>query len=108
MTNTEKAIVWFEGLWLAAESYGNPNAARNASDEALRAQAARPAASDGWVKCRERMPEDERKVVISDGIKCLLASWNERDDVWDKGRNYVPRESVTHWISLPALPEEAE
>lgn len=60
---------------------------------------------DGWIKCSERMPENMDTVIISNGIDRGQGWWD--GDSWQSWSRYdsVPDE-VTHWMSLPAAPEQ--
>jgi hypothetical protein len=55
-----------------------------------------------WVKCSENLPHDVNYVITSNGLDIGQAWWDgerwfERDPV---------AEGVTHWMPLPAAPEE--
>jgi hypothetical protein len=60
---------------------------------------------DGWIKCSERMPENMDTVIISNGIDRGQGWWG--GDSWQSWSRYdsVPDE-VTHWMPLPAAPEQ--
>lgn len=61
-----------------------------------------------WIKCSERMPEDFTDVLVTDGsyveIMTLLT-----DGSWlvllEEGSTCVSVNNITHWMSLPKLPE---
>ncbi|EFL6449048.1 DUF551 domain-containing protein [Escherichia coli] len=60
---------------------------------------------DGWIKCSERMPENMDTVITSNGIDRGQGWWD--GDSWQSWNSYdsVPDE-VTHWMPLPAAPEQ--
>ncbi|MGQ6389025.1 DUF551 domain-containing protein, partial [Serratia sp. IR-2025] len=68
-----------------------------------------PANQDGWVACRERMPDsDETKPIAIYTGKCLgqgmfVATYDEDGffDYWEGGEII----GVTHWMPLPPAPE---
>lgn len=64
-----------------------------------------PLIQDGWVACSERMPEGMKDVHISNGYDVGQGWWD--GDTWQTQHDYysVPGE-VTHWMPLPAAPQQ--
>lgn len=62
---------------------------------------------DGWIKCSERMPEEnpEKQVLAcfkGDDISTLYYF----EGRWDDAYGIVPiRQDVTHWMPIPAAPK---
>lgn len=66
-----------------------------------------PVTPDGWVACSERMPEGMTDVHISNGHDVGQGWWD--GDTWQTQHDYysVPGD-VTHWLSLPAAPQQED
>ncbi|HAT3816457.1 TPA: DUF551 domain-containing protein [Citrobacter freundii] len=64
-----------------------------------------PAAQDGWIPVSERMPEGMTDVHISNGHDVGQGWWD--GDTWQTQHDYysVPGD-VTHWMPLPAAPQQ--
>lgn len=65
----------------------------------------------GWIKCSERMPDDEQHVIIfCDGAFVLNAQYRDGEffDVVRDGDEFFETSSrgVTHWMPLPAAPQQ--
>lgn len=62
-------------------------------------------ADEGWVACSERMPEGMTDVHISNGHDTGQGWWD--GDIWQTQHDYysVPGD-VTHWMPLPAAPQQ--
>lgn len=60
---------------------------------------------EGWVACSERMPEGMTDVHISNGHDVGQGWWD--GDTWQTQHDYysVPGD-VTHWMPLPAAPQQ--
>lgn len=80
-----------------------------------------PVITDGWVACSERMPEEDSYVVAAElgsgNIYAAVASWflhgrfNLMEDGisasnYDGGACIEMNLSVTHWMPLPAAPQQ--
>lgn len=83
--------------WSAAMLQGAENAESTSGNS--------PVIPDGWVACSERMPEGMTDVSISNGHDVGQGWWD--GDVWQSQHDYysVPGE-VTHWMPLPAAPQQ--
>ncbi|MCH0685641.1 DUF551 domain-containing protein [Escherichia coli] len=82
----------------------------NAIDACRAAMQAEPVSAayklpDGWIKCSERMPENMSTVIVSNGTDIGHMWWD--GDNWTSWHrcDSVP-EDVTHWMPLPAAPEQ--
>ena len=67
--------------------------------------------SDGWVKCSERLPEQDTLVLVADISAGVYAAWLNRNGRWTKGDSDGYSWSVdgtTHWSNLPSPPEKTE
>ncbi|MBX6982934.1 DUF551 domain-containing protein, partial [Providencia rettgeri] len=56
-----------------------------------------------WVKCSDKMPEtDVRVMAVWNGMPTILCLFS-RTGLWDDGDFYscIPLEDVTHWMPLP-------
>ncbi|HBD2214177.1 TPA: DUF551 domain-containing protein [Escherichia coli] len=64
-----------------------------------------PVTPDGWISCRERMPDKLIPVMVmyEDG-EMWSAMWN--GNRWDDGTEYPDPHSVTHWREMPAAPQQ--
>ncbi|POT26583.1 hypothetical protein C3433_13375 [Citrobacter freundii] len=64
-----------------------------------------PAIPDGWVACSERMPEGMQTVITSNGFDIGQAWWD--GEGWNSFdcHDVVPG-AVTHWMPLPAAPQQ--
>ncbi|MCE7360799.1 DUF551 domain-containing protein [Klebsiella pneumoniae] len=63
-----------------------------------------PAAVPGkWIPVSERLPDEGDHVLVSDGVG-MEVSWI-RGREWKKLR-HIYSEDVTHWMPLPAAPQE--
>lgn len=68
-----------------------------------------------WVSVTERLPESvDDDVLVTDGEGCAVGFWREDAKAWDstdfgwlENRSEPPCgiHTVTHWMSLPPLPE---
>ncbi|MDA5091456.1 DUF551 domain-containing protein [Klebsiella quasipneumoniae subsp. quasipneumoniae] len=64
-----------------------------------------PAQRQGWIPVSERLPDEGDHVLVSDGVG-MEVSWI-RGREWKKLR-HVYSEDVTHWMPLPAAPQEGK
>ncbi|KPO09803.1 hypothetical protein ACU62_12670 [Escherichia coli] len=70
-----------------------------------------PVTPDGWISCSERMPDDGQHVIIlCDGAFVLYAQYRDSEffDVVRNGEEFFETQSrnVTHWMPLPAAPQQ--
>jgi hypothetical protein len=67
-----------------------------------------------WIFGEERIPQNDRHVLVTDGRQCFVAYFEDVD--WVDAQTFDPFETrITHWMELPELPrrertpqEEAE
>lgn len=64
-----------------------------------------PAQSKGWIPVSERLPDEGDHVLVYDGVG-MEVSWI-RGREWKKLR-HIYSEDVTHWMPLPAAPQEVK
>ena len=60
-----------------------------------------------WIKCTERMPEEEEFVLVSDGEFQEVSYWycpNNKTIHWATDFCMIP----THWMPLPEMPNELD
>lgn len=67
-----------------------------------------PVIPDGWVACSERMPEENAEQEV---LACFkggdISTLYYFEGRWDDAYGIVPiRQDVTHWIPLPAAPQQ--
>lgn len=76
---------------------GEPGKARKLIEDA-------PAVQQ-WISVKDRLPEDEKKVlcILDDGFLCIL-EWCSWDWLWNDGHNVYAEKDVTHWMPLPQPP----
>lgn len=65
-------------------------------------------APDGWVACSERMPEENAEQEV---LACFkggdISTLYYFEGRWDDAYGIVPiRQDVTHWMPLPAAPQQ--
>ena len=65
-----------------------------------------------WISVKERLPVKQYRVIVRTGHNLVTTGWRsyhvdvKGGELWevDEAHNY--RNDVTHWMSLPNLPEE--
>ncbi|HIH9251030.1 TPA: DUF551 domain-containing protein [Enterobacter ludwigii] len=67
-----------------------------------------PVIPDGWVACSERMPEENAEQEV---LACFkggdISTLYYFEGRWDDAYGIVPiRQDVTHWMPLPAAPQQ--
>lgn len=67
-----------------------------------------PVTQDGWVACSERMPEENSEQEV---LACFkggdISTLYYFEGRWDDAYGIVPiRQDVTHWMPLPAAPQQ--
>lgn len=91
--------------------------AKNAAWLAWQARAAMvnsPVIPDGWVICSERMPESNEYVLVCNGVWVGMGMYNNAEhfedcERWqDEHGEFIDllHHPVTHWMPLPAAPQE--
>ncbi|EBU6514807.1 DUF551 domain-containing protein [Salmonella enterica subsp. enterica serovar Weltevreden] len=71
-----------------------------------------PVIPDGWISCSERMPEDEQEVIVHNKLGYRYVSYfDEHSGLFFDMRggnqmNCIEHILVTHWIPLPAAPQQ--
>lgn len=55
-----------------------------------------------WIKCSDRMPNRNERVLCYNGEVLFESVW---DEIWQDGQNYWELENVTHWMPLPQPPD---
>lgn len=71
-----------------------------------------PVTPDGWIKCSERMPEDEQEVLTRNRMgHCFVSFFDEHsglffDRVDVAAACCIEHILVTHWMPLPAAPQQ--
>ncbi|EAS4433613.1 DUF551 domain-containing protein [Salmonella enterica] len=67
---------------------------------------------DGWISCSERMPEDEQEVIVHNKLGYRYVSYfDEHSGLFFDMRggnqmNCIEHILVTHWMPLPAPPQQ--
>ncbi|HAS1025864.1 TPA: DUF551 domain-containing protein [Enterobacter cloacae] len=65
---------------------------------------------DGWVACSERMPEEgDDMIVFTDDIVMSGVSYSKKKGFYLQALGYdddEPVDNVTHWMPLPAAPQQ--
>ena len=71
-----------------------------------------PVIPDGWVACSEQMPEDEQEVIVQNKMGYRYVSYfDEHSGLFFDMRggnqmNCIEHIFVTHWMPLPAAPQQ--
>ncbi|ECC1663568.1 DUF551 domain-containing protein [Salmonella enterica subsp. diarizonae] len=71
-----------------------------------------PVTPDGWISCSERMPEDEQEVIVQNKLGYRYVSYfDEHSGLFFDMRggnqiNCIEHILVTHWMPLPAAPQQ--
>ncbi len=98
-------------LWEETEILNKAIDACKAACRAAMLQGAEPVSKrdelpEGWVACSERMPEQfvEALVCTEDGSR-YVAALNQSMN-WDDGDFFDDIQYVTHWMPLPAAPQQ--
>lgn len=99
------------GDWLYDDPIALAAAIRKGPDMPL-ASGNSPATPDGWIKCSERMPEDEQEVLTRNRMgHCFVSFFDEHsglffDRVDVAAACCIEHILVTHWMPLPAAPQQ--
>ncbi|EAQ5800836.1 DUF551 domain-containing protein [Salmonella enterica] len=98
--NNEEAEIFVDGYNAAMQSFGNSE------------QLNSPVTPDGWISCSERMPEDEQEVIVHNKLGYRYVSYfDEHSGLFFDMRggnqmNCIEHILVTHWMPLPAAPQQ--
>jgi len=71
-----------------------------------------PVVPDGWVACSEQMPEDEQEVIVQNKMGYRYVSYfDEHSGLFFDMRggnqmNCIEHIFVTHWMPMPAAPQQ--
>lgn len=71
-----------------------------------------PVILEGWISCSERMPEDEQEVIVHNKLGYRYVSYfDEHSGLFFDMRggnqmNCIEHILVTHWMPLPAAPQQ--
>jgi len=66
-----------------------------------------PVANDGWVKCSERYPDDDRDVLIRDKRRYYHVGWWCKD-IWSGDFQQWTPDAIDFWCELPPSPGKVE
>ncbi|MHA1039980.1 DUF551 domain-containing protein [Enterobacter ludwigii] len=95
-----KAVGWNAYRAAMLQSFGNSE------------QLNSPVIPDGWVACSEQMPEDGQEVIVQNKMGYRYVSYfDEHSGLFFDMRggnqmNYIEHIFVTHWMPLPAAPQQ--
>lgn len=64
-----------------------------------------PVIPDGWVKCSERMPKDAQWCAVNTEYGYYVQCWSDGQG-WLGDEISIPDCDVTHWMPLPAAPQQ--
>ncbi|HCU0551127.1 TPA: DUF551 domain-containing protein [Escherichia coli] len=64
-----------------------------------------PVTPDGWIPVSERMPEPYEYVLVTDGFDGCEVMRVNTDGYWGPAKSLHPG-SITHWMPLPAAPQQ--
>lgn len=60
----------------------------------------------GWIKCSERMPEPHGETLLVWCRHAMQRGYYGGGNWWVIEGRWTPGERVTHWMPLPAAPEQ--
>ena len=97
------------GTYREVEHFDLPSQAKIVCEELNTAYAAGQASREQWISVDERLPIEEKWVlVIADGA--MNCAWYNDQRGWDNGFNERPKniriEEITHWMPLPSPPNK--
>ncbi len=100
------------GDWLYDDPIELARAIRKGPDMPTVQAGNSPATPDGWISCSERMPEDEQEVIVHNKLGYRYVSYfDEHSGLFFDMRggnqmNCIEHIFVTHWMPLPAAPQQ--
>ena len=67
-----------------------------------------PVTPDGWISCSERMPKGYADVLVTDGEHVEVKWWDESGywNSWAELNSDIFADEITHWMPLPAAPQQ--
>ncbi len=102
------ALVAVPDALIPCPSNNKEEVAYNSGWNACRAAMLKAGPVTGWIKCSERMPEENEEQEV---LACFkggdISTLYYFEGRWDDAYGIVPiRQDVTHWMPLPAAPEQ--
>ncbi|HBA4251551.1 TPA: DUF551 domain-containing protein [Escherichia coli] len=100
------------GDWLYDDPIDLARAIRKGPDMPTVQGGNSPVTPDGWVACSERMPEDEQEVLTRNKMgHCFVSFFDEHsglffDRIDVAAACCIEHILVTHWMPLPAAPQQ--
>ena len=64
--------------------------------------------NEGWISVKEKLPNPHLEVAVLievDDIRFVHIAWLDYSGVWQDDWNSWPNKEITHWTTLPTLPE---
>lgn len=61
-----------------------------------------------WIRCSERMPEDNKRVIVYQAMEPDISPCKYRVTWGWSVKASIQRGGITHWMPLPELPKESE
>ncbi len=60
-----------------------------------------------WVSVKDRLPEEEKEYLVTDGSDWDTTIFHLESKTWDRYDNlrWFSHSSITHWMELPELPK---
>ncbi len=99
-TDAQKAAQWLQACdGNRVQEYVKLERLRNALSDNY------PVTPDGWVPVSERMPEPYEYVLVTDGFDGCEVMRVNTDGYWGPAKSLYPG-SITHWMPLPAAPQQ--
>ncbi|HBC9666273.1 DUF551 domain-containing protein [Escherichia coli] len=93
------------GDWLYDDPIDLARAIRKGPDMPTVQAGNSPVTPDGWIPVSERMPEPYEYVLVTDGFDGCEVMRVNTDGYWGPAKSLYPG-SITHWMPLPAAPQQ--
>lgn len=58
---------------------------------------------DGWINVKDKMPQDQTRVIAIFGDYIFIPYWN--GVCWTKDNSILKDDVITHWMPLPEPPK---
>ncbi|AWC87396.1 hypothetical protein AM410_15620 [Enterobacter cloacae complex sp. FDA-CDC-AR_0164] len=104
--------VWFMMMAAMWEGWQGRAAMLQGAENAESPSSNYPVIPDGWVACSERMPEEgDDMIVFTDEIVMSGVSYSKKKGFYLQALEYdddEPVDNVTHWMPLPAAPQQGK